>query len=131
MRSSDEMDRAARREGDADSPLAECSECSEVAGPSGSAESARVAARADAGDFESFGINAGFVEEIHDQFAVDPTSVDESWSQHFGANGSAEPATRKQVDPARIADQTVDLPKARPAKPASVASAWHRWSHQS
>jgi 2-oxoglutarate dehydrogenase E1 component len=33
---------------------------------------------------ERFGINAGWVEEVHDQFRVDVRSVDESWSAEFG-----------------------------------------------
>ncbi len=38
---------------------------------------------------ERFGINAGWVEEIEDQFRVDARSVDESWSAEFG--GVVEP----------------------------------------
>ena len=41
--------------------------------------------------FADFGINAGAVEEIHETFQVDPSSVDESWVEAFGysqpANG--------------------------------------------
>jgi 2-oxoglutarate dehydrogenase E1 component len=33
---------------------------------------------------ERFGINAGWVEEVHDQFRIDSHSVDESWSSEFG-----------------------------------------------
>ncbi|HEB91106.1 MAG TPA: 2-oxoglutarate dehydrogenase E1 component [Deltaproteobacteria bacterium] len=33
---------------------------------------------------EEFGINAGFVEELHDRYRVDARSVDESWLEAFG-----------------------------------------------
>ena len=45
---------------------------------------------------ERFGINAGWVEEVHDQFRVDARSVDESWSAEFG--GAVEPrAVRDEI----------------------------------
>ena len=33
---------------------------------------------------DSFGINAGFVEEVEAQFRIDEGSVDPSWSEEFG-----------------------------------------------
>ncbi|MBW2724436.1 MAG: 2-oxoglutarate dehydrogenase E1 component [Deltaproteobacteria bacterium] len=56
--------------------------------------------------FADFGINAGFVEEIHETFQVDPSAVDESWIETFGetrpTNGSrpATPAARGSQTPA-------------------------------
>jgi len=38
----------------------------------------------DSPHFENFGINAGWVEEIEDQFRIDSRSVDESWAEEFG-----------------------------------------------
>jgi 2-oxoglutarate dehydrogenase E1 component len=52
---------------------------------------------------ERFGINAGWVEEIQDQYRVDARSVDESWSAEFG--GAVEPrAVHDQIR--RAATQT-------------------------
>ena len=49
---------------------------------------------------ERFGINAGWVEEVEDQYRVDARSVDESWSAEFG--GVVEPrAIRDQLRRAR------------------------------
>ena len=44
----------------------------------------------------NFGINAGWVEEVEDQYRVDPCSVDESWSSEFG-NPVDSPAVRANV----------------------------------
>jgi 2-oxoglutarate dehydrogenase E1 component len=45
---------------------------------------------------EQFGINAGWVEELEDQYRVDARSVDESWSAEFG--GVVEPrAVRDEI----------------------------------
>ncbi len=38
---------------------------------------------------DSFGINAGFVEEVEAQYRIDERSVDESWSAEFGGAGRA------------------------------------------
>jgi len=61
---------------------------------------------------ERFGINAGWVEEIQDQYRVDARSVDESWSAEFGG----------VVDPRRVHDE-IRRGAAAPAPPApSTAS---------
>ena len=83
---------------------------------------------------EQFGINAGWVEEIEDQFRVDSRSVDESWSSEFG--GAVEGrALRDQVrrdspshpaaapSPASTASPTeAPAPAASTATPAHVAA---------
>jgi 2-oxoglutarate dehydrogenase E1 component len=38
----------------------------------------------DSQHFESFGINAGWVEELEDQYRIDSRSVDQSWVEEFG-----------------------------------------------
>jgi 2-oxoglutarate dehydrogenase E1 component len=58
---------------------------------------------------EQFGINAGWVEEIQDQYRVDARSVDESWSAEFG--GVVEPrAIRDQLR----RESAVAAPKSTP-----------------
>ncbi len=43
--------------------------------------------------FDQFGINAGFVEELHGRWQQSPTSVDEGWRQFFeGAGHPPSPA---------------------------------------
>ncbi len=42
--------------------------------------------------FDQFGINAGFVEELHGRWQQSPTSVDEGWQRFFEGAGSAPPA---------------------------------------
>jgi 2-oxoglutarate dehydrogenase E1 component len=39
--------------------------------------------------FDQFGINAGFVEELHGRWLQSPTSVDEGWRRFFEGAGSA------------------------------------------
>ncbi len=51
--------------------------------------------------FADFGINAGFVEDIHETYQVDPAAVDESWSDAFG-DGRPAPV-RERPAPARVA----------------------------
>ena len=66
---------------------------------------------------ERFGINAGWVEEIEDQFRVDAGSVDGSWTSEF--SGVVEP--RAVHDPIRRASpsaQVEQAPQARAAAPA-------------
>ncbi len=58
---------------------------------------------------EQFGINAGWVEEIEDQFRVDSQSVDASWSAEFGG----------AVEPRAVRDQ---LRRAEPSHPARALS---------
>ena len=69
---------------------------------------------------ERFGINAGWVEEVHDQFRVDSRSVDESWSAEFGGVVEARAVhdqIRRQAAPvAPIA------PGPSPAAPPSSAT---------
>lgn len=59
---------------------------------------------------EQFGINAGWVEEIEDQFRVDSQSVDASWSAEFGG----------PVEARAVRDQ---LRRAEPSHPAPTHSA--------
>ena len=61
---------------------------------------------------ERFGINAGWVEEIQDQFRVDARSVDESWSAEFGG----------VVEPRAVHDQIRRAPSqtARPSESARM-----------
>jgi 2-oxoglutarate dehydrogenase E1 component len=46
--------------------------------------------------FERFGINAGWVEELEDQYRIDSQSVDQSWVEEFGGRISAR-ELREQV----------------------------------
>ncbi|MFK7894825.1 MAG: 2-oxoglutarate dehydrogenase E1 component [Myxococcota bacterium] len=62
---------------------------------------------------EQFGINAGWVEEIEDQFRVDSASVDESWSSEFGG----------AVEPRKIRDQMLRGAPSHPASQPAPASA--------
>jgi 2-oxoglutarate dehydrogenase E1 component len=43
----------------------------------------------DSPHFEDFGINAGWVEEVEDQFRIDSRSVDQSWVEEFGGEISS------------------------------------------
>ncbi|MEM9174873.1 MAG: hypothetical protein AAGC67_06535, partial [Myxococcota bacterium] len=56
---------------------------------------------------DQFGINAGWVETIEDQYRVDARSVDESWSAEFGG----------VVDPREVRDELRRA--AAPAPPAA------------
>ncbi|MBS2016159.1 MAG: 2-oxoglutarate dehydrogenase E1 component [Deltaproteobacteria bacterium] len=42
--------------------------------------------------FEEFGINAGFVEDLHSRYRQSPQSVDEEWRSFFQAHDRGEPA---------------------------------------
>jgi 2-oxoglutarate dehydrogenase E1 component len=42
--------------------------------------------------FDQFGINAGYVEELHGRWQQSPTSVDEGWRQFFEGSGTAPAA---------------------------------------
>ncbi|MCH2169707.1 2-oxoglutarate dehydrogenase E1 component [Myxococcota bacterium] len=44
-------------------------------------------------DLSSFGVNAALVEEIRQRYEVDPSSVDESWSELFGDGAGADPGS--------------------------------------
>ena len=70
---------------------------------------------------ERFGINAGWVEEIQDQYRVDARSVDESWSREFG--GVVEPrAIRDEIRRATVAPASPPQPTA-PSREKQAASA--------
>ena len=59
---------------------------------------------------ERFGINAGWVEEIQDQYRIDTRSVDESWSAEFGG----------VVEPRAIRDQIRRASSRPPSAPSNV-----------
>jgi 2-oxoglutarate dehydrogenase E1 component len=42
--------------------------------------------------FDEFGINAGYVEDLHTRWMQSPQSVDEKWRRFFEGNGAAAPA---------------------------------------
>src|SRR5580704_1588869 len=42
--------------------------------------------------FDEFGINAGYVEDLHTRWMQSPQSVDERWRRFFEGNGAAAPA---------------------------------------
>ncbi len=75
---------------------------------------------------ERFGINAGWVEEIQDQYRVDARSVDESWSAEFG--GVVEPRQvhdqirRAAMESAPAQPNTVRLSATAPASGDSAKS---------
>ncbi|MCZ6462992.1 MAG: hypothetical protein O7A09_01540, partial [Proteobacteria bacterium] len=77
--------------------------------------------------FDTFGINAGFVEDLREQFQVDPGSVDSSWAEHFGAGGEAarsEPTpshARREASEA----QKAELPRLRSVPAATEPSEAH------
>ena len=76
---------------------------SERRAQSQSAEPASEAPEApDSPHFERFGINAGWVEELEGQYNVDAGSVDESWTQEFGAAEAPhpQPHPHPQLEPA-------------------------------
>ncbi len=64
--------------------------------------------------FSEFGINAGFVEEIHENYQVDPQSVDESWRSTFDGFAPA---------PASVPPRPSGLERPSPAAPAPAVSA--------
>ncbi|HIF93751.1 MAG: 2-oxoglutarate dehydrogenase E1 component [Myxococcales bacterium] len=68
---------------------------------------------------ERFGINAGWVEEVHDQFRVDARSVDESWSAEFGGVVEAR-AVRDEIR--RQVPQAIAQNPPVPAAPAIMKS---------
>ncbi len=74
--------------------------------------------------FNEFGINAGFVEEIHRDYQVDPATVDESFRDAFSGEGA--PA-RPQPAPAQPAATSgigaTPTPEARPAPAPAPAPA--------
>ena len=66
---------------------------------------------------ERFGINAGWVEEIEDQYRVDARSVDESWSAEFG--GVVEPrAIHDQIR--RAVAESAPAPRSLTPQPAQT-----------
>ncbi len=42
------------------------------------------AKESDAIEFESFGLNAAYVDEIRDRYRIDPDAVDTDWAVQFG-----------------------------------------------
>ncbi|MCR9098076.1 MAG: 2-oxoglutarate dehydrogenase E1 component [bacterium] len=62
---------------------------------------------------QQFGINAGWVEEVEDQYRVDARSVDESWRVEFGG----------VVDPRAVRDEIRRAAPAAPVAPAQAAPA--------
>lgn len=75
--------------------------------------------------FADFGINAGVVEEIHETFQLDPSAVDESWSEAFAhprpANGSPSGTAAARRSPGNPVVREAS-PPASPTKPASVVA---------
>ena len=73
---------------------------------------------------ERFGINAGWVEEVHDQYRVDARSVDESWSTEFGGRAASIAPERRAIDPPRreaLASNSTPTHSANPASNPSPA----------
>jgi 2-oxoglutarate dehydrogenase E1 component len=80
--------------------------------------------------FDRFGINAGWVEELADQYRVDARSMDESWSQEFSDGGRsrgvsapaprpAEPAAAPAPSPSAPSPVVSSAPSGGPARPES------------
>ena len=67
--------------------------------------------------FDEFGINAGFVEELHARYQQSPQSVPEYWRQFFASSNGA-PATAKASAPPPPAAQSV--PSAAPSFPPAA-----------
>jgi len=75
----------------------------------------------DSPHFESFGINAGWVEEIESQYQVDAGSVDESWCEEFGAAPAAFAARGAREQP-RVVRPPSAVPPPEPSSFASLSS---------
>ena len=68
---------------------------------------------------EAFGQNAWIVEEMHQQFLTNPTSVDESWRAYFSENGNGH-ANGNGV---KAAPPAVALPAATNGQQAALSAA--------
>ncbi len=55
--------------------------------------------------FEQFGINAGYVEELHAKWVQSPLSVDEKWQQYFDSGSPHDPNALLQAPLPAIAPQ--------------------------
>jgi len=63
---------------------------------------------------EAFGDNEWLVDEMHEQYKKDPSSVDEAWGKFFASQSSSGNG--------RSAEPKADAPKADAAKPALLAA---------
>src|ERR1700733_6751300 len=51
--------------------------------------------------FDEFGINAGYVEELHTRWLQSPQSVEDDWRRFFEGNGEAPGAAGSLLAPAK------------------------------
>ena len=68
--------------------------------------------------FEEFGINAGFVEELHARYQQSPQSVDEQWRSFFAEQRRAGGPHETHGDTGGHAARMDQASVARPATPA-------------
>jgi 2-oxoglutarate dehydrogenase E1 component len=73
---------------------------------------------------DHFGINAAWVEELRERYAVDPASVDPCWADHFGAS---EPAAEPAGEPEPEAREADEGPAALADKHARVLRLIHAY----
>jgi 2-oxoglutarate dehydrogenase E1 component len=71
--------------------------------------------------FADFGMNAAFVEELHEEYRADPSNVDASWSAKFNGSETAKPANGRTV--VASPPQTFREPTAPPSETPSPRSA--------
>ncbi|MBJ7357423.1 hypothetical protein, partial [Nocardioides sp.] len=66
---------------------------------------------------EEFGANEWLVEEMHDRFQQDPSSVEPTWAAYFSGNGSGN-GSGDAAAPAKPAEVVPAEAKAAEPKPA-------------
>jgi len=66
-----------------------------------------------------FGINAGWVEEIHDRFRIDSRSVDESWTEEFSDGSGSAPSGPETSGPSGL--PTLRAVEASPERSSAAA----------
>ena len=72
--------------------------------------------------FDQFGINAGYVEELHTRWLQSPQSVDEDWRSFFEGGESAAGSRRAALPPA--AAQGLGLDRAGAEAPSKNGNGW-------
>lgn len=69
-----------------------------------------------------FGDNAWLVEELREQYAADPDSVDPKWAAYFRANPANGAAQPSAATPAAAPKHAAPAPQAAPSAPASQSA---------
>jgi 2-oxoglutarate dehydrogenase E1 component len=79
--------------------------------------------------FATFGVNAGIVEALREQYEVDPSSLDPGWAAHF-RNGVGHPLARAPEGPEIRTPAPAEPEAGPPAEPRPIASAVDQVSPQ-